>query len=375
MSEAPQWLTDALQQQAIQLQQLAKAQTDAMVQQTKAMAQLEARLAAYEKTTGEETPVQTPASESIDLAARGNTQHSDAVQRPKPRLSHPEKFDGSELGFYPQFESLLRAKIKIDGQAIGQEEEKVWYAFGRLSGEASARIHPWMLYAEREGKFTVEEFIGQLRIAFRDPQQQQKALGQINRTKQGSRPFGEFLNEFNRLILEAEGWGWADTIKKGYLKAALNMKLLTATASIEESASYEGYCRQLRTTSDRLDDITMLSAWRTKKKTGPIAGGAPPVNERLAPTYDAMDWQPDVAVSAAHTREPRWASDEVIEQRRRAGQCLRCGLDGHRVRECRTKLKLYKEKIRAAPARKDDVLSRDKHLYKDASDSGESGKE
>jgi hypothetical protein len=60
-----------------------------------------------------------------------------------------------------------------------------------------------MLFAKNEGKFIVETFLEQLRVAFLDPRLQQKALGQINYTKQGSRLFGEFINEFDRLILEA----------------------------------------------------------------------------------------------------------------------------------------------------------------------------
>jgi hypothetical protein len=44
------------------------------------------------------------------------------------------------------------------------------------------------------------------------------------------------------LILEVEGWGWSDVIKKGYLKAALSTKLITATVGIEEKESYDDYC-------------------------------------------------------------------------------------------------------------------------------------
>jgi hypothetical protein len=99
-----------------------------------------------------------------------------------------------------------------------------------------------MTYAQQAGGFTVEGLLGQMRTAFSDPRRCQKALGQLNRTKQRSQPLNEFLNEFNRLILEAEGWGWSDVIKKGYLKAALSTKLLTATVGIEEKESYDDYC-------------------------------------------------------------------------------------------------------------------------------------
>ena len=68
--------------------------------------------------------------------------------------------------------------------------------------------------------------------------------------KQRSQPLNEFLNEFNRLILEAKGWGWSNVIKKAYLKAALSTKLLTATVGIEEKDSYDDYCSQLQRVND-----------------------------------------------------------------------------------------------------------------------------
>ncbi len=370
IGEAPTWLRQMFDAQARSLADLAASQAASM-------ARLEERINSAESTPRINTP--PPPTTTTTTTTQLPT---DAVRRPKPCLPHPEQFDGSDLSFFPQFEGLLRAKLEIDGPAIGQEKEQVWYAFGRLSGDAAARVFPWMGYANREDKFTVEDFMEQLRTAFCDPRQQQKALSQINRTKQGSRPFGEFLNEFNRLILEAEGWGWGDVIKKGYLKAALSTKLLTATIGVQEEPSYDGFCQQLRMINDQLNEVAELTAWRTKRQRTPTPATAKTTTPE--PSYDTMDWQPTIAVSSARTKEPRWASDEVIEERRRAGQCLRCGRDGHRVRECRIKLRYptrktlteqVDKKVRAAPARKKDVLLEDKRTYEEVSDSEESGKE
>jgi len=73
--------------------------------------------------------------------AQGNASAT-IVRKPKLCLLHIEKFDGKDLNFFPQFEGLLRAKLEIDGEAIGGEKERVWYAFGRLTGDAAARIFP-----------------------------------------------------------------------------------------------------------------------------------------------------------------------------------------------------------------------------------------
>lgn len=136
-------------------------------QQASIVARLEKRLATMEEErigiiASTTTPVvHTPATITTDT--------TDVVRKPKHSLLHPDKYDGSTPGFFSQFEGLLEAKLAIDGLAIGQEKEQVWYGFGRFSGDAAARIFPWMLYAAQENKFMVGEFIGQLRTAFRDP--------------------------------------------------------------------------------------------------------------------------------------------------------------------------------------------------------------
>ena len=43
------------------------------------------------------------------------------------------------------------------------------------------------------------------------------------------------------MILEIEGWGWSDVIKKGYLKATLSTKLITIIVGIKEKELYSDY--------------------------------------------------------------------------------------------------------------------------------------
>ncbi len=90
-----------------------------------------------------------------------------------------------------------------------------------------------------------------MKIAFSDPRQRQKALGELNRMKQGKRPLGDFLNDFNRLILEAKGWSWDDEIKKAYLKAAISVELIIGTVGMKEEGSYDDYYSQLRMMSNQ----------------------------------------------------------------------------------------------------------------------------
>ncbi|KHJ34767.1 hypothetical protein EV44_g3280 [Erysiphe necator] len=44
---------------------------------------------------------------------------------------HPDKFSRLDPTCFPQFRSLLEAMLRIDGRAIGNEEERVWYGYSR----------------------------------------------------------------------------------------------------------------------------------------------------------------------------------------------------------------------------------------------------
>ena len=58
-----------------------------------------------------------------------NQQSVQQIGTPESRTRHsqphPEKFSGLDSSQYPQFRSLLEAKLKIDANAIGSEEERV----------------------------------------------------------------------------------------------------------------------------------------------------------------------------------------------------------------------------------------------------------
>ena len=97
---------------------------------------LASRQNAYEAAANQNnTPTQSSTQDDIPTS-----QPTDLVQRPKPSLNDPERYDHSDKSLYPQFAGLLRAKIKHDGLAISSEEKRAWYMFRRLRGLAAKRI-------------------------------------------------------------------------------------------------------------------------------------------------------------------------------------------------------------------------------------------
>jgi hypothetical protein len=197
--------------------------------------------------TGASTPLPGGGAVPILPATIGN-------KRPKHTVPHPERFTGEDESLYPVFRGLLEAKLRTDTQAIGGEYEMVWYAFGRLADTALKRIFPWVQYTQNGPDFTVDGLFGQMDLAFLDLQKQAKAIARINTIKQKNRSFREFLQEFDQTLMEANGWGWQEEVKKGLLKAALAGEVRRELVGRDEPATYPAYVARIRKITDDLGE-------------------------------------------------------------------------------------------------------------------------
>lgn len=310
----------------------------------------------------------------------------DPLSKPKHSRRHPDPYTHEDEAAYPQFRGGLEAKLRIDARAIGQEEEQVWYAVDCLKGLAAKRIYPWVEFAKDTDQFTVYELFKQMDLAFADPQKESKAVTRINKIKQGSRSFREFLQDFEQTLLEAKGWGWADSIKKGLLKAALSGELTDRLIGREEPADYPSYCAGVRKVADD------LQAWKDARKLR-IRPGIQPFQTSLTPA-ESMDWEPTRTTTAALARtrqagtealRAKWVSKEVRNQRWEAGACLRCGSQDHMQENCRlrpARPPTEVEEVRKGPQRKSKVASSSarkradvEEVFTEDSDAEDSGKE
>lgn len=271
------------------------------------------------------TPGSSRAASNLPPDYSGAT--TDPSRRPKHSLSHPDKYDGEDRTAYPAFKGYLKAKLRIDRLAIGDEPELVWYAFGRLTGKAADRMFPWLESMDQRGEpLRVATFMDQLDAAFCDPQVAQRALEWVNNKRQGRTPFRDFIQEFEQKLLEAGGWEFSDGIRKGFLKAALNLDIKTELVAQAEPDSYAEYVNLVRRTSDNLDEIKRL---RGKKKGW---GPTPPQPNRPRDADDPMEWEPTPRTSAG--RQAKWVSKDVLKDRREKQQCVRCGSNDHFVGQC-----------------------------------------
>jgi hypothetical protein len=368
--EIPQWLVEFMASQRAMNESLQQ-QNQQLASQLEMLA-INASRAASTDANITPTPATTPVTLTTDLAVK-----------PKHSRRHPDPYTHEDGSIYPQFRGGLEAKLRIDGLAIGQEEEKVWYAVDCLKDKAAKRIYPWVESAKDTDKFTVRELFVQMDLAFADPQKEAKAVAKVNKIKQGNRPFRDFLQDFEQTLLEAKGWAWADTVKKGLLKAALSGELIDRLIGKEEPADYASYCAGIRRIADD------LQAWKDARKfKGPAAMPIPQQNQAQV---ESMDWEPtrSTTVSAARTQQStqraKWVSEAIRKQRWESGACLRCGNQEHIQGDCNlrpAKPPTGVNVTRKSPQKKTSVASSSarkktaiEEIVIDNSDTEESGKE
>jgi hypothetical protein len=298
---------------------------------------------------GTNTPLPTGTSIPLPTGITGlNVPPTDIRKRSKHTTPHPERFTGEDESIYPIFRGLLEAKLRTDAQAIGGEYEQVWYAFGRLADTASKRIYPWVQYTQNGPEFTVDCLFRQMDLSFLDQQKQAKAVAKINTIKQRNRPFREFLQEFDQMLMEANGWSWQEEVKKGLLKAALAGEVKRELVGRDEPPTYPAYVVQIRKITDDLDE------WKDEQKLKGRFQKQQFTAPQQSSTGEQMDWEPTrtAPVAAAKASQPRnqgkprakWVSQQEIAGRREANQCLRCGSNEHYIGQCHL-----------APARRPDT--------------------
>ena len=79
-------------------------------------------------------------------------------------------------------------------------------------------------------------------------------MAKINTIKQRNRSFREFLQEFDQTLIEANGWGWQEEVKKGLLKAALAGEVRRELVGRDKPATYSAYVAQIQKITDDLSE-------------------------------------------------------------------------------------------------------------------------
>ena len=88
--------------------------------------------------------------------------------RPRQQLPEPSRFDGKPHHFRTWL-PMIRAKIRVDGEAMGDTIARFYYVYGNLETNVQAMVLPQLADAETQGVWEYNTILDQLARVFKNP--------------------------------------------------------------------------------------------------------------------------------------------------------------------------------------------------------------
>lgn len=262
--------------------------------------------------------------ENADLRAHKDAGVSEAttlVKRQKHRLDHLDKY-GGERAQWETWKAKAQTKLRIDGEAIGSLADQFSYLFTRLMGTAAQNVTTYYNHQLTTNP-DPNEFLLYMSSTYGDPNRKLKAGEELSQLKQGKNSFAAFLPRFEKTLVEAGGAQWPDDVKILQVNRTLNSKMAEALiGNVNLPKVYTEYVQTLLIIGGQIDALrkpVFQSAKQESEKTG-----------------DEMDWEP-IRANRQKTQDrkrAKWVSSKELEFRKTERLCIRCGGDGHFVRNC-----------------------------------------
>lgn len=334
---------------------------DQMHQQIEGMQKQIEGQQAYQDAEG--TPTTSP-----KLPSGSNTEETPRLQAerssPTKKLGPLAEYSGDREGL-ESWISQAHAKLLID--YAGCDEATMFFMLhNKLRGEAARQLQPWVQAVVNTTQMSARNLITQLELSFGDPHQKEKAQRKLHKMRQNQRSFMEYFTEFRKLVLEAGGTNWPDTIKKSYLEAGLNHELQRSMIGQGSNMqSFEDYCTELKRVSDQLEafnlrnrNLTRTSYHLPSSTTKSYYGNNLVPRRAPSPVLEKMDWEPTNATKVAQGRRAKWVNQEELQKRKEKGDCYRCGASDHRVLLCPYQKAVRPRAIARTQPKREPILDR-----------------
>ncbi|OJD13326.1 hypothetical protein ACJ73_09215, partial [Blastomyces percursus] len=91
------------------------------------------------------------------------------------------------------------------------------------------------------------------------------------------------------LLITSGCYGSPDHIKKGYLRSALNLEIMSALIGTVESPTFEGFCEQLRSIENQMLEVERLTKLSKSSTRRYVTNVAPQPTYQTPPQGDTMD--------------------------------------------------------------------------------------
>jgi len=182
-----------------------------------------------------------------------------ASARPKPSLPDPEKFTGHAYKFDTWLPSI-KAKLRIDGDAIGDATAQFYYVYLNLDSQVQAMVLPQLAQAETTSP-DYNTILDQLVRVYDNPNKIQEAEDKLFALKQGADSALVYIAKYERLLYEAHGQNWPDVNKISIFRNGLNSTIRNRLAQqLTLPSTYSGFVRIIQQLAGRSSSFFLPSA-------------------------------------------------------------------------------------------------------------------
>ncbi len=240
---------------------------------------------------------------------------------PRQKLPDPEKFASSSYKFDTWLPSI-RAKLRVDGTAIGDATAQFYYVYLNLDSSVQAMVLPQLSHAESAQQWDYNSILDQLARVYDNPNKQQEAEDKLYTLRQGNDSLPVYIAKFERTLYEAGGQSWNDVNKISSFRNGLNSALRSRLA--QQLVLPRIYAEFLRT-CQQLSSKTAASPYEHAPK---IAHSSDPMDVSeltIGAITSSFSSPPSVAPST---------SKEARQLYRQTGRCVRCGSQEHYIKNC-----------------------------------------
>ena len=141
--------------------------------------------------------------------------------KPKPSLPDPDKFSGQPYK-YDTWLPSIKAKLRVDGAAIGDSVAQFYYVYLNLDSHVQAMVLPQLGQAEESQSWNYQTILDQLSRVYDNPNKVQEAEDKLFLLKQGTESLPAYVAKFERILYEAWGQNWPDVNKISTFRNGLN---------------------------------------------------------------------------------------------------------------------------------------------------------
>lgn len=252
------------------------------------------------------------------------------VTQPKPRLPDPKEFDGKTYRFDTWLPSI-RAKLRVDGNAIGDSVAQFYYVYLNLEPSVQSTVLPQLAVAEASQSWDSETILSQLTRIYDNPNKTQEAGRKLLALKQGTDSIPYYIGKFETKLYEAAAQNWPDAQKILVFRNGLSLAIQDRLdQQINLPSDYPGFLRVVQQLSSRYSAHTPASGQHSTPRTI--------LQPPQRPPGDAMDLNTvsfnTIGISRPSGTRARSISPVQRQSLRQEGKCVRCGSPNHWVAIC-----------------------------------------